>query len=206
MNVFDEIIPIKCALCGRFNIYNIMCAAAICHKLKITPTEISEGVRRINKVDGRFNIISAKNNSIIIDFAHTDEGLQNAISAIREFAKGKIITVFGCGGDRDKTKRSLMGRVATTLSDFCVITSDNPRSEEPLDIIRDIKSGIESENYTVVPKRKEAILYALSIAKKNDIIFIAGKGAEQYQEINGIKHAYNDEKYVMELIAENIIK
>lgn len=206
MNINDEIVPIKCSLCGRFNVYNIMCAATICYKLGIGIYDISEGVRKINKVDGRFNIISTKNNSIIIDFAHTDDGLKNAICAIKEFAKGRIITVFGCGGDRDRSKRALMGEVVSSMSDYCILTSDNPRSEDPLSIIEDIKKGIKSDNFTVVVKRKEAIMYAISIAKKNDIIFIAGKGAEQYQEINGIKRAYNDEKFIMQMIEENAIK
>ena len=205
MNVLDEIIPIKSNLCGRFNVYNILCASCACYKLGISNEHIYQGIMQIHKVDGRFNIISGKNNSIIIDFAHTDDGLKNAINSIKEFCTGRIITVFGCGGDRDKTKRPLMGKVASQLSDYCILTSDNPRSEDPISIIEDIKRGIDKNNYSVLVKRKEAIRYALEIAKENDIIFIAGKGAEQYQEINGIKYAYNDEKYIMELIEENVI-
>ena len=205
MNVMDDIAYIKSSLCGRFNVYNIMCASAVAHYLGIGIKDIEKGILEISRVDGRFNVISAKDTSIIIDFAHTDDGLKNAISAIREFCRGRIITVFGCGGDRDKSKRPLMGRVATDLSDYCIITTDNPRSENPLDIIADVKSGIKKDNYEIFPKRKEAIRYAVSIAKKDDIIFIAGKGAEQYQEIGGIKYAYNDEKYIMELIEEDFI-
>ncbi|MBO5223999.1 MAG: UDP-N-acetylmuramoyl-L-alanyl-D-glutamate--2,6-diaminopimelate ligase [Clostridia bacterium] len=205
MNVMDDIAYVKSNLCGRFNVYNIMCASAVAHLLGISVRTIEEGIRSIKRVDGRFNIISAKDTSIIIDFAHTDDGLKNAISSIREFSKGRIITVFGCGGDRDKAKRPLMGEVATELSDFCIITSDNPRSEKPIDIVNDIKSGIKKDNYEVLLKRKEAIRYALNMAQKDDIIFIAGKGAEQYQEIDGIKYEYNDEKYIMELIKEEFI-
>ena len=205
MNVLDEIIPVKSNLCGRFNVYNILCASSVCHKLGVSNEDIYHGIMKINKVDGRFNIISGKSNSIIIDFAHTDDGLKNAINSIKEFCEGRIITVFGCGGDRDKSKRPLMGKVATQLSDYFILTSDNPRSEDPISIIEDIKKGIDKDNYTVLVKRKEAIRYALEIAKENDIIFIAGKGAEQYQEINGIKYSYNDEKYIMQLIEENVI-
>lgn len=205
MNILDDIAYIKSNLCGRFNVYNIMCASAVAYLLGVSVRTIEEGIRNMRRVDGRFNIISARDTSIIIDFAHTDDGLKNAISSIREFAKGRIITVFGCGGDRDSTKRPLMGEVASELSDFCVITSDNPRSEDPLSIINDIKKGIKKDNYEVLPKRKEAIRYALNIAQKDDIIFIAGKGAEQYQEINGIKYSYNDERYIMELIREEVI-
>jgi UDP-N-acetylmuramoyl-L-alanyl-D-glutamate--2,6-diaminopimelate ligase len=205
MNVMDDIAYIKSNLCGRFNVYNVMCASATAYELGVSIKNIEKGIRNIKRVDGRFNIVSAKDKSIIIDFAHTDDGLKNAISSIREFAKGRIITVFGCGGDRDKSKRPLMGEVATELSDFCIITTDNPRSENPIDIINDVKSGIKKNNYEVFLKRKEAIRYALSLAKKDDIVFIAGKGAEQYQEIGGIKYAYNDEKYIMQLIAEDYI-
>lgn len=205
MNVMDDIAYIKSNLCGRFNVYNVMCASATAYVLGVSIKDIEKGIRNIKRVDGRFNIISAKDTSIIIDFAHTDDGLKNAISSIREFAKGRIITVFGCGGDRDKTKRPLMGEIASELSDFCILTSDNPRSENPSDIILDIKKGIKKDNYEVLLKRKEAIRYALSMAKKDDIIFIAGKGAEQYQEIDGIKYEYNDEKYIMELIEEDFI-
>ncbi len=205
MNVMDDIAYIKSNLCGRFNVYNVMCASAVAYILGVSIKDVENGIRNIKRVDGRFNIVSTKDTSIIIDFAHTDDGLKNAISSIREFAKGRIITVFGCGGDRDKTKRPLMGEVATELSDFCIITSDNPRSENPLEIINDIKKGIKKDNYEVYLKRKEAIRYALSLAKKDDIVFIAGKGAEQYQEIGGIKYAYNDEKYIMQLIEEDVI-
>jgi UDP-N-acetylmuramoyl-L-alanyl-D-glutamate--2,6-diaminopimelate ligase len=205
MNLQDDIAYLKTNLCGRFNIYNIMCSASVARKLGVSMQDIKNGIRAITRVDGRFNVISAKDTSIIIDFAHTDDGLKNAISAIKEFAKGRVITVFGCGGDRDKTKRPLMGKVATELSDYCIITTDNPRSENPMDIISDIKKGIEKSNYEVFVKRKEAIKYAISIAQKNDVIFIAGKGAEQYQEIGEIKYAYNDEKFIMQLIEEDFI-
>ncbi len=206
LNLFDEVVRVKSNLCGRFNVYNISCAATVAYLLGVKPEAIAKGVRNVTRVDGRFNIISASNYSIIIDFAHTEDGLKNAISSIREFAKGKIITVFGCGGDRDRSKRPMMGAVASKLSDFCVITSDNPRSENPLDIIEDVKKGMTNDAYAVVPKRKEAIRFALSMAGEGDIVFIAGKGAEKYQEINGIKYAYNDEEFIMELIKENVVQ
>ncbi len=205
MNVMDNIAYIKSNLCGRFNVYNVMCASAVAFELGMGIKDIECGIRNIKRVDGRFNIVSAKDKSIIIDFAHTDDGLKNAITSIREFAKGRVITVFGCGGDRDKIKRPLMGEVATELSDFCIITSDNPRSENPLDIILDIKKGIKKQNFEVVTNRQEAIRRAIDMAKKDDIVFIAGKGAEKYQEIGGIKYAYNDENYIMQLIEEEFI-
>ena len=121
------------------------------------------------------------------------------LTTVREFAPGRIITVFGCGGNRDRTKRPVMGRIVTELSDFAVITSDNPRFEEPMDIIADIKKGITADNYEVEPDRRRAIMRALDLAGKDDIVLIAGKGAEKYQEIRGVKYEYNDEAFVLSL-------
>ena len=206
MNVCDDLIEISSSLSGKFNVYNIMCASLICRILGASSEAISEGVRATRRVNGRFNVINTAKYSIIIDFAHTEDGLKNALEAIREFNASRIITVFGCGGDRDKTKRKNMGRVVSTLSDYCIITSDNPRSEEPEQIICDIERGVESKNYATVVDRKQAIRMATEMAEENDIIFIAGKGAERYQEINGVKYEYNDEDYVCSLIERNVIK
>lgn len=205
LNLMDNVAKIKCSMTGRFNMYNTMCAAAIAGALGVPIKKIAEGIRKFKRVEGRYNIINTTKCSVIIDFAHTDEGLKNIISSIREYVKGKIITVFGCGGDRDRGKRPLMGRAAALMSDFCVLTSDNPRSEAPMEIIRDIIAGIEElglKNFAAVSERTEAIKYALEIAAEDDIVLIAGKGAEKYQEICGVKYPYNDSEYVMTLIEE----
>lgn len=206
MNICDDIIPISSSLSGKFNIYNIMCASLIAHELGATASAIQEGVRKLKSVAGRFNIINTANYSIVIDFAHTADGLKNAIGTARELAKGRVITVFGCGGDRDKDKRGKMGRVASDMSDYCVITSDNPRSENPDDIIQEIRSGMLKDNHIAIQDRKDAIKYALECACDNDVVLIAGKGAEKYQEISGVKYDYNDEEYIKSLIEENLIK
>ncbi|MCL2555610.1 MAG: UDP-N-acetylmuramoyl-L-alanyl-D-glutamate--2,6-diaminopimelate ligase [Firmicutes bacterium] len=206
LNLLDNVTKIKCNMTGRFNMYNTMCAATIAGAIGVPLKKIAEGIRKFKRVEGRYNIINTTKCSIIIDFAHTDEGLKNIITSIREYVKGKIITVFGCGGDRDKKKRPLMGRVCALMSDFCVLTSDNPRSEVPMDIIKDIAKGIDElglKNYTTMSERTEAIKYALNIANEDDIVLIAGKGAEKYQEIHGVKYPYNDSEYVMKLIEEN---
>ncbi len=206
MNLCDNIINITSSLAGRFNIYNIMCAALTSYWLGVNCADIETGIRNLKCVPGRFNIISGSKYNIIIDFAHTEDGLKNVIGSVREFARGKVITVFGCGGNRDSDKRGKMGKIVSELSDFCVITSDNPRYERPEDIIDQIESGIEKNNYKKIVDRKNAIKYAIEAADDNDIVLIAGKGAERYQEINGVKYEYNDEDYIKQLIEENIVK
>lgn len=202
LNIMDEIINVKFSLPGRFNMYNTMCAAAVCYALGVPSAVIEQGIRRVKKVDGRFNIINTTSCSIIIDFAHTDDGLKNILAAIREFSRGKIITVFGCGGDRDRTKRAKMGSAAAKGSDYVVITSDNPRFERPMDIIHDAEKGVGNCPHSLIEERKEAIRYAVRHAGRDDIILIAGKGAEKYQEIMGKKIPYSDEDFVMQLVAE----
>ena len=125
------------------------------------------------------------------------------MSSIREFSSGRIITVFGCGGDRDAAKRPLMGAVVGSLSDLCVVTSDNPRSENPDKIIDDVVKGIAGKNYICITDRRQAVRQALRESKAGDIVLIAGKGAEKYQEINGVKYEYNDERFVMQLLEED---
>jgi len=206
MNLCDDIVRVRCNLSGRFNIYNIMCASLITRMLGVSSDCIESGVRSLHRVDGRFNVINTAKFSIIIDFAHTEDGLKNVLGSIKEFCCGKVITVFGCGGDRDKGKRAKMGKTASELSDFCIITSDNPRSENPENIINEIEKGIEKNNYLKVVDRKQAIRRAVEFACDNDVIFIAGKGAERFQEIGGVKYDYNDEDYITELIMENVIE
>lgn len=206
INVFDAVGNVKFNLTGRFNMYNTLCAAAVAAALELPFSAIISGIRNVKKIDGRFNIINTAKCSVIIDFAHTDDGIANILRAIREFAPARIITVFGCGGNRDKTKRAVMGKIVSTMSDYCFVTSDNPRFEPPVDIILQIERGIKEiggTNYTTVVDRKEAIRAALEMAEKDDIVLIAGKGAEQYNDVMGKKQPYNDERYVMEIAGEN---
>ncbi len=185
--------------------YNTLCAAAIASSLGFSLSAVIDGIRNVKKVDGRFNIINTARCSVIIDFAHTDDGIANILRAIREFAPARIITVFGCGGNRDTTKRAIMGKIVSTLSDHCFVTSDNPRFEPPLDIILQIEKGIKevgNTNYTAIVDRKEAIRAALAMANKDDIVLIAGKGAERYNDVMGRKQPYNDERYVLEIAGE----
>ncbi len=169
---------------GKFNVYNALAAIATCYSLSIPIEIIQKGIRNAKTVKGRCQSIKTnKGFSIIIDYAHTPDGLKNIITTVNEFNKGRTIVLFGCGGDRDKTKRSIMGEIAGNLANFCILTSDNPRSENPESIIADIENGILKTNcqYIKITDRKEAIKYALSTAQKNDIVIIAGKGHESYQ-------------------------
>lgn len=205
INMFDDVGKVKFSLTGRFNMYNTLCAAAIASSLGFSLSAVIDGIRNVKKVDGRFNIINTARCSVIIDFAHTDDGIANILRAIREFAPARIITVFGCGGNRDTTKRAIMGKIVSTLSDHCFVTSDNPRFEPPLDIILQIEKGIKevgNTNYTAIVDRKEAIRAALAMANKDDIVLIAGKGAERYNDVMGRKQPYNDERYVLEIAGE----
>jgi len=135
--------------------------------------------------------------TVLIDYAHTPDGLENVLASVKDFCKGRLIAVFGCGGDRDRTKRPVMGAIGVKLADLAVITSDNPRTEEPAAIIRDILEGTAgAENQVVIENRIEAIHYAMDIAKKDDIIVLAGKGHETYQEICGVKHHLDEREVV----------
>jgi UDP-N-acetylmuramoyl-L-alanyl-D-glutamate--2,6-diaminopimelate ligase len=186
----------------RFNVYNILAAIATLRTFKISYKDIEKSIEEFNPVDGRFNQMKLSSGAVaVIDYSHTPDSLHKAISAIREIlneteSKGKIITVFGCGGNRDKTKRPLMGEIAAANSDEVIITSDNPRDEEPMDIIEEIKAGIKTDNYSVVEDRELAIKKAIEMSKKSDVILIAGKGHETYQEIKGIKYHLSDKEIV----------
>jgi len=136
--------------------------------------------------------------SILIDYAHTPDGLENVLSSVKDFCKGRVIAVFGCGGDRDPMKRPIMGHIGVKLSDFAVITSDNPRTEDPMAIIEDILTGVKQEDgeYIVIEDRRAAIRYAMDIGKKDDIIILAGKGHETYQDIGGVKRHLDEREEV----------
>lgn len=190
----DKIYKAHTNLIGDYNISNIMMAIACLINLGININDIIDTINTNEFiVPGRFNVLNLDTNyNVIIDYAHTPDGIKNVLTAIKNLPIARLITVFGCGGNRDKTKRSEMGEVATDLSDFVIVTSDNPRFENPELIIDDIMTGIKSNNAYRIENRKSAIEYALSIAKANDVVAILGKGAENYQDINGVKIPYSD--------------
>jgi len=198
-------LKIETKLTGKFNVHNILASIAALKALGLSYSEIAKHICLFEAVDGRFNSVKLNNGAVaVIDYSHTPDSLLKAITTAREIlvesgSKGKIITVFGCGGNRDKKKRPLMGEIAVKYSDEAIVTSDNPRDEDPMQIIEDIKSGITSDNYSVEANRELAIKKAVEISMKNDIVLIAGKGHETYQEIKGVKYHLSDreiaEKY-----------
>ncbi|MBQ8808264.1 MAG: UDP-N-acetylmuramoyl-L-alanyl-D-glutamate--2,6-diaminopimelate ligase [Clostridia bacterium] len=187
---------------GKFSVYNALSAICACINIGIDMEDIEKGLVLAKSVKGRIEVVRTNTPyTVIIDYAHTPDGLENIISAVRGFAKARIITVFGCGGNRDKTKRPQMGEIAENLSDIAVVTSDNPRCENPHDIIEDILKGMKKDNHTVIENRKEAIRYAMEIAQEGDIIVLAGKGHETYQEIEHVKHDFDERVIVKEILA-----
>jgi UDP-N-acetylmuramoyl-L-alanyl-D-glutamate--2,6-diaminopimelate ligase len=188
---------------GEFSVYNALCAIGIAMSLGIDKKDISGALRCASGVKGRAEIVDVPTDyTVMIDYAHTPDGLENILNTVRGFCKGRLITVFGCGGDRDSTKRPIMGEVAGNLSDFCVVTSDNPRSEDPGKIIDDIMVGVEKTGaaHEVIENRKKAIEYALSIAKANDIVLLAGKGHETYQILKSGVIDFDERKIVKEIL------
>ena len=171
-------------LAGRFNVYNALAACAVGLMENVPPEVIKAALEETTGVPGRFEPVNeGQDFGVIVDYAHTPDGLHNILKTAREITEGRVITVFGCGGDRDRTKRPLMGEAAALHSDFCIITSDNPRSEEPLAIIKDILPGVQkySSEYRIIENRREAINEAIRMAGKGDTVIIAGKGHEDYQ-------------------------
>ena len=193
---------------GRFTVYNTLTVLGIARQLGISLADAAAALKNVDGVKGRIEVVPTPGPAytVLIDYAHTPDGLENVLSSVRDFCKGRIISVFGCGGDRDPIKRPIMGHIGVKLADFAVITSDNPRTEVPMAIIEDILKGVEPGDgeYIVVEDRKTAIRYAMDIAKKDDIIVLAGKGHETYQDIGGVKlHLDEREEVAAHLAAQN---
>lgn len=207
---FEVITPnssyeVETQLYGRFNIYNILFSVGIANALGIDKEVIRRGIKRATPVAGRFEVIDEGQDFLcIVDYAHTEDALRNLIQEARNLTKGRVITVFGCGGNRDRTKRPLMGAAASELSDLIIVTSDNPRDEEPMDIIRDILKGVRGGNYIIQPDRTEAITTAVSMASKGDTLLVAGKGHEDYQEIRGIRINLDDRKVLRKALRQRM--
>lgn len=189
--------PLKMKLTGLFNVYNVLAAFTATAVLGIPVESIKAALESIQGVPGRFELVdSGQDFAVIVDYAHTPDGLENILKTSRQIAKGRLITVFGCGGDRDRSKRPLMGRIAAGYSDFAVITSDNPRTEDPLKIIAEIEAGVSpvagTGSYAVEPDRRKAIRLAVGMARPDDVVVIAGKGHEDYQIIGTQKFPFDD--------------
>lgn len=189
---------------GKFSVYNALAAACACLSLGVDIEDVIKGLVIVQGVRGRVEVVPlAAPYTVLIDYAHTPDGLENVLNAVKSFANGKIITVFGCGGDRDRSKRPVMGEIAGRLSDFCVVTSDNPRTEEPLSIINDILKGMNdyTDKYTVIADRTTAIEHAMIIAGENDVVLLAGKGHETYQILKDKTIDFDERVIVKEIFS-----
>lgn len=192
------------AIPGEFSVYNALCAIGIAKLAGIDDEKISKALSGATGVKGRAEVVLTDTDyTVIIDYAHTPDGIENILKAVRTFTEGKLTIVFGCGGDRDSTKRPIMGRVAGELADFCVVTSDNPRTENPSDIIKMVEKGVKESgcDYTVIESRKDAIAYALDNGKKGDVIVLAGKGHETYQILNTGTIHFDEREVVREILS-----
>ena len=202
----NETVPVELGIPGRFTVYNALTVLGLCLQLGISLRDAAAALRDAPGVKGRVEVVPTPGTdyTVLIDYAHTPDGLENVLSAVRGFCKGRLIAVFGCGGDRDPIKRPIMGRIGTELSDVAIITSDNPRTEDPEAIIRDIEPGAKQAGkpYEIVVDRRRAIRHAMEIARKDDIIVLAGKGHETYQEICGVKHHLDEREEVAAALEE----
>jgi len=193
-------------LIGEFNAYNLLAAYGTAVCLEEDKQEVLRNLSMLKGAEGRFDyVVSAKDKvMVIVDYAHTPDALINVLATIKKLKRGfeKVVTVVGCGGDRDKTKRPIMAQVACEHSDKVIFTSDNPRSEDPAQIIKDMEAGVSpaaKRKYISIVDRKEAIKTAISLANKEDIILVAGKGHEKYQEVKGVKNHFDDKEVVNEM-------
>lgn len=197
---------IKTGIPGRFSVYNSLAAICVAEKLGASVDQIKEALEEV-RVPGRSELVNnSKELTIMIDYAHSPESLESILNAVKSYTRGRVISVFGCGGDRDTSKRAIMGEISGRIADYTIITSDNPRTEDPQKIVDQIEEGIKKTKgkYTVIVDRVEAIREAIKMADKKDIILLAGKGHEPYQEINGVKHPF-DERIIVNDIIENKI-
>ena len=202
-NINDEIARVSLSFTGRHNVYNALAAASCATALHIPLSAIAKGISSLKGVCGRLEKVAVYNGAeIFVDFAHTPDGLEKSLSALKPHCEGRLVCLFGCGGNRDKSKRPLMGAAVAKKCDFAVLTSDNPRYEDPLDIIAGIEKGYRrlSMKYVVVPQRENAIAYAIDCLQKGDVLLVAGKGGESYQEIMGIKYAFNDNDIIEKIL------
>ena len=202
VKITDRNERVKTGIPGRFSVYNSLAAICVAQKFGVSPEVVKEALAQV-RVPGRSELVDNKREiPIMIDYAHSPESLENILQAVKSYTRGKVISVFGCGGDRDSGKRPIMGEISGRIADYTFITSDNPRTEDPQKIVDQIEEGIKKTkgNYKVIVDRTEAIKEAIKMATKRDIVVLAGKGHEPYQEINGVKHPFDERIIVREII------
>ena len=202
-NLNDKLYRVRLSMIGEYNVYNAL-ATATCAEALGCDMGISAGLGAFKGVTGRLERVLGCKEDIYVDFAHTPDGLEKSLQTLKKYCNGRLICLFGCGGNRDKAKRFVMGECAAKLCDFAILTSDNPRYEDPMDIIVEIERGYRkiSKRYVIVPDRTKAIDYALDFLMEGDVLLLAGKGGEDYQEVMGIKYPYNDQNVVVKLLQQ----
>ncbi len=199
LNIFDDIGSVGLSMTGLHNVYNALGAATCARMLGVSMEYIEKGLQDLKRVQGRLELVAEyRGAQVFVDFAHTPDGLEKSLAALKKHTSGRLICLFGCGGNRDKTKRPVMGETVARLADFAVLTSDNPRYEDPMDIISAIERGYRrrSNRYAIVPDREKAIEYAMQLLTAGDVLLVAGKGGERYQEIMGIKYLLSDDDII----------
>ena len=200
INLFDCISNVKLKLIGLFNIYNALASLTAVSLVGVSPELAIKGLEGIGEIEGRLQRVYNGEYSIFVDYAHTPDSLEKALFTLKTYCSNNFICLFGCGGNRDSTKRSLMGEISGKIADFTIITSDNPRFEEPMDIIHEIEKGIikVTKKYIIIQDRESAIEYGVKLLTKGDILLVAGKGSEKYQEVLGIKKPFDDYSTIIE--------
>ncbi|MBG9784228.1 UDP-N-acetylmuramoyl-L-alanyl-D-glutamate--2,6-diaminopimelate ligase [Shouchella lehensis] len=205
LTVFGESIEVQTRLIGLFNVYNVLAAVSAAYVSNISLSAIQQGLESIEGIAGRFEAIdSGQDFAVIVDYAHTPDSLENVLKTVQDFANNQIRVVVGCGGDRDKTKRPIMGEIAVKYADETIFTSDNPRTEDPTTILQEMTAGLDRDQYRLIVDRSEAIHYAMKQAKTNDIIIIAGKGHETYQEVGRERTHFDDREVARAALKERI--
>lgn len=197
--------PVKIQLIGKFSVYNVLASIAATLVSGIAPLSIIHSIESVKGVAGRFELVNAGQHfTVVVDYSHTPDSLENVLKTVRQFAKERIFVVVGCGGDRDRTKRPIMAKIACQYATDPIFTSDNPRSENPISILKEMEAGVTGEKYAVIPDRKEAIQRAVNSAGSGDVILIAGKGHETYQIIGSEVHDFDDRVVAKEAILEKL--
>ncbi|WP_246940194.1 UDP-N-acetylmuramoyl-L-alanyl-D-glutamate--2,6-diaminopimelate ligase [Bacillus pinisoli] len=206
LEVGNESYQVHVQLVGLFSVYNVLAAVSACIAARVPMNTILSTLEKLEGVPGRFELVHAGQEfAVVVDYAHTPDSLENAIKTVKEFAKGTVYTIVGCGGDRDKMKRPLMAAIAANLSDIAIFTSDNPRSENPIQIVKDMEAGVKDHStYHSIIDREEAIAYAIEKAKDGDVILIAGKGHETYQDLGHEVVDFDDREVSKRLIKERL--
>ena len=200
----EKKVPVRLSIPGKFTVYNALNVLGMAMQLGISLEDAAAALATAKGVKGRVEVVPTpgKDYTVLIDYAHTPDGLENVLSSVKGYCKGRLIAVFGCGGDRDPIKRPIMGKIGTDIADIAIITSDNPRTEDPETIVSHIVAGVSKDknNYEVIVNRVQAIHHAMDIAQKHDIIVLAGKGHETYQEVCGVKHHMDEREIVAEYL------